>query len=98
MSRLSIEQVMLYLGKIPGWKLAENHMALYRSHLFPDFRSAASFVGLLVDFLPDESYMPEVRITGASVTMTLTTHQVKGLTGKDFAFAQSVNKLLQPPA
>jgi len=93
MTKLTIEQVTFNLGRIPGWKLAEDQMALYRTFTFFDFVTAVRFVNMLAEYVPHEDYQPEIRIAGPMVTCTLTTHQVKGLTGKDFALAQQINKL-----
>ncbi len=93
MSKLTLEQVKLYLGKVPGWKLAEDRMALYRTYSCADFRTAISFVNRVAEQLENDSQHVEIRISGNFVTFTLATGEAKGLTGKDFALAQAISKV-----
>jgi 4a-hydroxytetrahydrobiopterin dehydratase len=93
LSKLSLEQVKLYLGKVPGWKLAEDRMALYRTYTCSDFRTAISLVNRVAEQLEQDNQHVEIRICGNAVTFTLTTGEAKGLTGKDFALAQVISKV-----
>ncbi|MGG1660344.1 4a-hydroxytetrahydrobiopterin dehydratase [Brevibacillus sp. NRS-1366] len=93
MSRLSLEQVKLYLGKVPGWKLVEDRMALSRTYHCPDFAAAISFVNRVAELMETDSQHLEIHLNGGMVTFTLATREAKGLTGKDFALAQTISKV-----
>jgi len=93
LSRLSLEQVKLYLGKVPGWKLVEDRMALSRTYHCLDFATAISFVNRVAELLEPDSQHLEIHLNGGMVTFTLATREAKGLTGKDFALAQTISKV-----
>lgn len=92
MSKLSLEQVKLYLGKVPGWKLIEERMALSRTYHCRDFATAISFVNRVAELLDYDGQHVEILVNGEMVTFILTTREAKGLTGKDFALAQTISK------
>jgi len=93
MSRLALEQVKLYLSKVPGWKLVEDRMALSRTYHCRDFAAAISFVNRVAELLEPDSQHVEIHLNGGIVTFTLATREAKGLTGKDFALAQTISKV-----
>ncbi|MEJ8547690.1 4a-hydroxytetrahydrobiopterin dehydratase [Brevibacillus borstelensis] len=93
MSRLSLEQVKLYLNKVPGWRLIEDRMALSRTYQCRDFSTAVSFVNRVAELLDQDSHHVEILIKQAAVTFTVTTREACGLTGKDFALAQTISKV-----
>ncbi|WP_019119800.1 4a-hydroxytetrahydrobiopterin dehydratase [Brevibacillus massiliensis] len=95
MAKLSIEQISCYLYKVPGWRLTENKQALVRTFSFPDFPSALRMVNRLADHMEGEDHLPEVNVKGSDITFTLSTGHANGLTGKDFALAQKINRLTQ---
>lgn len=93
MAKLSIEQIACNLDKVPGWKLDSERMALCRTFSCGDMSAAIRLVTQVADQLTPE-HCPEIRITGRDVTFTLHTKSANGLTGKDFALAQVINKHL----
>ncbi|WP_139489529.1 4a-hydroxytetrahydrobiopterin dehydratase [Brevibacillus dissolubilis] len=93
MSKLTTDQVRFNLGKAPGWKLTDDQTALSRTFLFVDFASATHFVSRVAEWVEGTGVLPDVRIHGSTVTITLTSQHVRGLTGKEFALAQIINKI-----
>ncbi|WNC16949.1 4a-hydroxytetrahydrobiopterin dehydratase [Brevibacillus brevis] len=93
MSKLSLEQVKLYLGKVPGWKLMEDRMALSRTYHCKDFLTAVSFVNRVAELLEHDNQHVEITLNGGTVTFTLASREARGLTGKDFALAQTISKV-----
>ncbi|CAM5793363.1 MULTISPECIES: 4a-hydroxytetrahydrobiopterin dehydratase [Brevibacillus] len=93
MSKLSLEQVKLYLNKVPGWRLMEDRMALSRTYQCRDFSTAVSFVNRVAELLDQDSHHVEILIRQSTVTFTVTTREAHGLTGKDFALAQTISKV-----
>ncbi|MBO8163260.1 MAG: 4a-hydroxytetrahydrobiopterin dehydratase [Brevibacillus sp.] len=93
MTRLTIEQIACNMYTIPGWKLDSERMALYRTFDCRDFMSAVRFVQQAAEYAGAD-HCPDIRISGPCVTFTLSTTSANGLTGKDFALAQAINKLV----
>lgn len=93
MSKLSVEQVKLYVSKVPGWKLLEDRMALSRTYHCADFAAAIQLVNRVAECLEHDSQHVEIHVNAGTVTFTLTTREARGLTGKDFALAQTISKV-----
>lgn len=93
MSKLSLEQVKLYLNKVPGWRLVEERMALSRTYHCSDFAAAIQLVNRVAELVEQESQHVEIHLKGRVVTFTLTTREATGLTGKEFALAQTISKV-----
>ncbi|MFP3381343.1 4a-hydroxytetrahydrobiopterin dehydratase, partial [Bacillus sp. SIMBA_069] len=82
---LSLEQVKLYLSKVPGWKLVEDRMALSRTYHCRDFAAAISFVNRVAELLEPDSQHVEIHLNGGIVTFTLATREAKSFPVKPFA-------------
>ncbi|MCF6094128.1 4a-hydroxytetrahydrobiopterin dehydratase [Microaerobacter geothermalis] len=93
MSRLSPEQIQYNLGNIPGWKLKDMD-AIERVFDFSNFDEAMHFVNEVAGLARDMNHHPLITINYNKVSLTLRTWDVQGMTGKDFAFAQRLNKML----
>ncbi|MBP1932854.1 4a-hydroxytetrahydrobiopterin dehydratase [Ammoniphilus resinae] len=92
MARLSKEQIEYNISKLPGWKLNGN--CIDRTIELNSFKEAISFVNQVAEFAEEMDHHPEIKIDFRKVKLSLTTHTSGGLTGKDFALAQRINKLV----
>lgn len=92
MAKLSKDQIMFNLSKIPGWKLNGN--VIERKFSFEGFKEAISFVNQVAEHAEQLGHHPDISIHYDEVLLLLTTHDDQGLTGKDFALAQRINKLI----
>lgn len=92
MTTLTLEQIKWNLNKVPGWKLVEDQLALYRTFAYQDFHSAVHFINQIAEYVEKDKDHLDIRIHGSLVTITLSTNR-KGLTGRDFALAQTISKL-----
>lgn len=95
MSRLSPDQVVFNLSKIPGWVLQGDYHIVRTLH-FTDFKQAIEFVNQVSEYAELAKHHPEIHILYNKVTLKLTTHEAMGLTGRDFALAQRINQLKPP--
>lgn len=92
MARLSKEQIAFNMSKIPGWK--QNQDMIERFFEFEGFKEAISFINQVAEYAEEMNHHPDLVLRYNKVWLTLTTHNDGGLTGKDFALAQRINKLL----
>lgn len=76
----------------PDWKLEETRIR--RRFKFPDFREALAFANKVGDLAEEEGHHPDLGIGWGYVSITLTTHAAKGLTGNDFIMAAKIDDLL----
>ena len=91
MTRLTEEQISVSLGRIPGWKHEDSKLC--KTYQLPSFRSAVEWVSAIADLAEKENHHPELLIRFRKVTVTLSTHDKSGITGKDFLLAEQIEKL-----
>jgi 4a-hydroxytetrahydrobiopterin dehydratase len=91
MTKLSEPEVLARLPMAKGW---ERHGdMLVRTWQFPSFRRAMEFVnqvGLLID---KTEHYPDLIVTYRTVRIEISTHDVGGLTERDFELISSINEI-----
>jgi 4a-hydroxytetrahydrobiopterin dehydratase len=88
MDPLSDSAIAGHLGRLPGW---ERHgSAIRRTFSFADFASAMAFVNRVADLAEAMNHHPDIDLRYSKVTLTLSTHDAGGLTGRDFALAEKI--------
>ena len=85
MKKLSQEDIEARLAEFPEW--AQNGDSLQRTFGFDDFEGAMSFVNRVAELAEQHQHHPDIMIRYSKVTLTLSTHDAKGLTEKDFELA-----------
>lgn len=88
MSKLSAEQVAVYLRKLPKWKYEGERLT--KTFQFKDFKEAITFVNQIADFAETSNHHPDIDIRYNRVIVHLMTHDMHGVTGKDFLLAQQI--------
>ena len=91
MRALNEREVQERLALLSGWTLAQG--TLMRQMKFSSFESAIGFVTRLALLAQHEQHHPDIHIQFCTVTLTLSTHDVGGLSTKDFYLAQKINEL-----
>jgi 4a-hydroxytetrahydrobiopterin dehydratase len=91
MPKLKVSRFKSALSKIPGWN--RNGAVISRVFLFEDFPVAIKFVNNVAVLSERAWHHPDIDIRWNKVTLTLTTHDQGGLTGKDFALAKKIDRL-----
>jgi 4a-hydroxytetrahydrobiopterin dehydratase len=79
------------MSQIPGWTL--EGQTLKRTFRFDNFVAAIAFVNQLVEPAEKLGHHPDILIVYNRVTITLSTHDVGGLTQKDFDLARIISQL-----
>lgn len=77
---------------VPGWETIDNHH-LKRIFHFPNFVQALHFVNLVGAVAETAQHHPNIDFTWGKVEITTFTHDVNGLTEKDYSLAAEINKL-----
>jgi len=67
--------------------------ALTRTFTFPAFSNAIAFVNKLARYAESVDHHPDMLITYTTVTITWSTHDAGGVTGKDEAGARATDEL-----
>jgi 4a-hydroxytetrahydrobiopterin dehydratase len=75
-----------------GWRVVESHH-LERDYAFPDFASALAFTNAIGALAEEAGHHPDILLGWGKVKITLWTHTADGLTAKDFALADKIERL-----
>jgi 4a-hydroxytetrahydrobiopterin dehydratase len=85
---LTEEQIAAALAELPGWQQDDNRLRRIRE--FDDFAGAMRHVHRIADLAEARNHHPEILVQYRTVTLTLWSHDVGGITERDLAFARAV--------
>jgi 4a-hydroxytetrahydrobiopterin dehydratase len=81
------------LESVPEWQQLKQ--TITRTFKFKNFVEAIAFVNQLVEPAEAAGHHPDLTISYNKVTVSLSTHDARGLTDKDFALAQTISNIAQ---
>src|ERR1700761_5374629 len=81
---------------LPNWRMADGKDALARSFKFADFKEAFGFMTKVALLAEKMDHHPEWSNVYNRVEIVLTTHDCNGLSGRDVALAQAIDRLGAP--
>jgi 4a-hydroxytetrahydrobiopterin dehydratase len=91
MSKLNEAEILARLPAAKGW---ERHGdMLVRTWQFPSFRRAIEFVNLVASPIEKTDHYPDLIVSYRSVRIEMSTHDVGGLTERDFALIAEINEI-----
>ncbi len=91
MSKLSEADIVARLPDAKGW---ERHGdMLVRTWQFPSFRRALEFVNQVAALIEKTDHHPDLIVQYRNVRIEMLTHDVGGLTERDFALIAEINEL-----
>lgn len=90
---LSPSQAARQAGGVPNWDLSRRPARVSREFTFKDFKAAMRFVNKVADVAEEQGHHPDFRIHGNRVNLVLWTHDLGGLSGKDFRRAAQIDRL-----
>ena len=74
-----------------NWKLVDNK--IQREFIFKDFSSAFNFIKELADLAEILNHHPDIFNSYNKVIISLTTHDLGGVSKKDFKLAEEIDNL-----
>lgn len=86
MARLGAAGVKRRLARLKWWRQAGN--AIQKQYTFANFKEAVFFVNTVAGLAEKAGHHPDISVAYNRVTLTLSTHDAGGLTGKDFDLAR----------
>src|SRR5262249_37530021 len=89
MARLSEQEIASKLAELEDWDRAD--AATRRRYPFADFKAAMIFVNRVAALAEELDHPPDILIEYNKVTLTLTSHDAGGLTGRDFRLALRID-------
>lgn len=91
MALLSESEIEQKLAGLPGWERRGD--AIAKQFDRGNFVGSVEFVASLVAPAEAMNHHPDLEISWATVTVTLSTHSEGGLTGNDFELAATIDAL-----
>jgi 4a-hydroxytetrahydrobiopterin dehydratase len=80
------------LASLPGWTLREDGLAIIKTFRFADFAQAFAFMTRVAIVAEKADHHPEWFNVYNRVEVTLTTHDANGLSKRDVALAQEMDR------
>ncbi len=85
------------LAKLAGWSEVKGRDAISRKFTFKDFNEAFGFMARAALIAEKLDHHPEWFNVYNKVEVTLATHDAGGVTERDVALAEAMNRLAEPP-
>jgi 4a-hydroxytetrahydrobiopterin dehydratase len=93
-SALTPEEVKNYSHQVKGWAVVENKK-IHKTFDFIDFKHALGFINEVGDVAEFEGHHPDLNLHNWNkVTITLSTHSIKGLSENDFIMAAKIDQIV----
>ena len=80
---------------LPHWETIPGRDAIYKKFVFSDFEQAFAWMTKVAQVAEQINHHPEWFNVWNTVEVTLSTHDVQGLTQSDIELAKAMEKLLQ---
>lgn len=80
------------LAGLKDWREVDGRKAIARSFTFADFMTAFAFMGKVAVYADVVDHHPEWSNVYNRVAVTLTSHDVDGISGRDIAMARFMDK------
>jgi 4a-hydroxytetrahydrobiopterin dehydratase len=81
------------LGRLKGWREAEGRDAIAKTFVFADFNAAFGFMARVALVAEKLDHHPEWFNVYKTVEVTLATHDAAGLTARDIALAEAMDRI-----
>ena len=91
MSKLSEAEILERLPKAKGWD--RHGDMLVRTWQFPSFRRALEFLNNVAVLLEKSEHYPDLVLNFRTVRVEMSTHDVGGLTDRDFLLIGEINEV-----
>lgn len=97
MRKLDPTDVQLAMTSVSGWTLdthaQHQSFCLSKSWTLPSFEAAVARFNQIAQLAQTQDHHPEVLSSGTHLEVRIWTHDVAGLTDKDFALAKAIDQL-----
>jgi 4a-hydroxytetrahydrobiopterin dehydratase len=95
MPRLSEDDIRARMAGLSGW--GREGDGIRKVFVFDSFASAIAFVNEVAGRAEAADHHPDILVEYTRVTLTLTSHDVAGLSERDFRLAAAIDLLRSPP-
>ena len=91
MAALSESEINSELQKVPGWSFEDGQIT--RTFSFDTFLGGIDFVGKVAQAAESADHHPDIDIRYSNIKVSVSSHDVGGISGRDFKLASVVSDL-----
>lgn len=91
--KLSLSQITESLQDLNDWTHQKDCNSLYKKFKFKDFKCAFSFMEQVAEFAEKINHHPDWKNCYNNVEVTLSTHDINGISELDIKMATEMNRL-----
>lgn len=81
-------QIKAALAELPGWKASDK--ALVKTYDLGGFKAAMAFASTVAELAERADHHPDILIQFHKVTLTLSSHDIGGISGRDLRLARQL--------
>ncbi len=89
LEKLSPESIKEWLATHRGWKRQASKLT--KDYAFSSFRDSIVFVNRIASVADHFNHHPDIEVRSSKVTVSVTTHDVGGITGRDLDVAEQID-------
>lgn len=89
LEKLNADSIKSWLATHKGWKRTANKLT--KDFAFSSFRDSIVFVNRIASVADHYNHHPDIDVRYSKVTVTVTTHDVGGITAKDLDVAEQID-------
>ena len=89
---LTPEDIQTHLSNLPDW--SKGNDAITKTFKFKSYMDEIAFVNRVANAAETADHHPDIILVYRQVVVSLTTHDAKGITQKDFALAAEIDRLV----
>ena len=89
--KLSTTAIQDHLKHVNNWSLHDN--AIEKKYIFKDFKEAMVFIQKVASLADEMNHHPEWTNVYNKLTIRLSTHDVSGISAKDFQLASAIDAI-----
>ncbi|MEI7826394.1 MAG: 4a-hydroxytetrahydrobiopterin dehydratase [Euryarchaeota archaeon] len=90
-----LETVQGLLPMVPKWNPDDEVKKIVRSYRFKDFVESMRFINKVAELAEEEGHHPDVFVSYNYVKVSLTTHNIGGLSENDFIMAAKIDEIVE---
>lgn len=92
--KISSQDIDKYLAKLDAWQVVDGREAIHKSFKFPNFKAAFDFMQQIAFYAEQINHHPEWTNIYNRMDVTLSTHDVNGLSELDFQMAAKMDSII----
>ncbi|HLC75858.1 MAG TPA: 4a-hydroxytetrahydrobiopterin dehydratase [Candidatus Peribacterales bacterium] len=79
----------------PEWEISDDGKKITRTIKFKNFKETSTFFNKVAEIAENENHHPDFEVHWGSMTLTLWTHAIGGLSENDFIVAAKIDAVLR---